>query len=255
MEKMTAFDYTRIWFDFVYENPDLASGNHTAVYLWQIELCNRLGWPEKFGSPTKESMNSCGIKSYNTYIKCLRELLEWGFIKMVKESKNQHTANVIALSKFDKAQYKALDKALIKHRTKQVQSTIQSDSESDDSVIKPLNNKTDKPTNKETNKQGFEIFWELYGKKNDRMKCEKAFSKLNEDDVKNLLEKLPAYVSSTPDLQYRKNPLTYLNGRCWEDGQLFSTPPKIKILQRKHFTSNEDYLQWCKENNLTPELL
>jgi hypothetical protein len=25
------------------------------------------------------------------------------------------------------------------------------------------------------------------------------------------------YVLANPETQYRKNPLTYLNGRCWED--------------------------------------
>jgi hypothetical protein len=27
----------------------------------------------------------------------------------------------------------------------------------------------------------------------------------------------PAYVESTPDKAYRKDPLTYLNGKCWND--------------------------------------
>jgi hypothetical protein len=28
---------------------------------------------------------------------------------------------------------------------------------------------------------------------------------------------VPAYVASKPDRQYRKNPLTWLNGKCWQD--------------------------------------
>ena len=57
-----------------------------------------------------------GIKSYNTYINSLNDLIEFGFIVMVEKSKNQYTANIVALSNFDKAQYKALDEAIVKKR-------------------------------------------------------------------------------------------------------------------------------------------
>ena len=136
---MTGYDYTRAWFDFSFENPDLVTGNHAAVYLWNVELNNRLGWVEKFASPASQSMAAGGIKSYNTYKKVFRDLVEWGFIRVVTESKNQYTANIIALSNFDKALDKALDKAI----TTQVHSTVQSTS----SIIKPTNQQTNKPTN------------------------------------------------------------------------------------------------------------
>jgi hypothetical protein len=76
-----------------------------------------------------------GIHSYNTYIKTLNELIDFGFIKLIQKSKNQYSSNIIALSYFDKAPDKALDKALIKHSTKQGESTVQSI----DSIIKQLN--------------------------------------------------------------------------------------------------------------------
>lgn len=28
---------------------------------------------------------------------------------------------------------------------------------------------------------------------------------------------MPRYVAATPERRYRKNPLTYLNGKCWQD--------------------------------------
>lgn len=67
-----------------------------------------------------------GIRSYNTYINTLNDLIEFGFIKLIEKSKNQFSSNIIALSKFNKAHDKALDKALIKHTTKQHQSTGES---------------------------------------------------------------------------------------------------------------------------------
>ncbi len=63
----------------------------------------------------------------------------------------------------------------------------------------------------------FKQFWNDYGKKVDKTKCSKKFAKLTEKEKFALKEKVPQYVISTPEVQYRKNPLTYLNGKCWED--------------------------------------
>ena len=63
----------------------------------------------------------------------------------------------------------------------------------------------------------FEIFWNAYNKKVDRSKTEKAWIKLKKQEVKKILESVDQYVKANPDLQYRKNPLTYLNGKCFND--------------------------------------
>lgn len=63
---------------------------------------------------------------------------------MVQKSRNQYSANIIALSKNNKALDKALDKAIIKHSTKQ--------RESIDSINKPINNRTIEPINLLSNK-------------------------------------------------------------------------------------------------------
>jgi hypothetical protein len=63
-----------------------------------------------------------GIRSYNTYINTLNDLVEFGFVKLIEKSKNQYSSNIIALSNFNKAPDKALDKAMIKHETKQHES-------------------------------------------------------------------------------------------------------------------------------------
>lgn len=140
---MNGYDLTRQWFDFAFENPDLITGNHAAVYLWNVELNNRMGWVSKFASPASQAMAAAGIKSYNTYKKIFQELVEWGFIEIVQESKNQYTSNIIALSKIDKALDKALDKAMTMHLTTHSESTIQSTS----SIIKQINQQTNKPIN------------------------------------------------------------------------------------------------------------
>jgi predicted phage replisome organizer len=63
----------------------------------------------------------------------------------------------------------------------------------------------------------FENFWNVYNKKIDKDKCIKAFYKLNKEEIENIIEKAKLYAQSTPDIKFRKNPLTWLNGKCWND--------------------------------------
>ena len=127
---MNGYELSRFWFDWCFENPEKIKPNHTALYFFCVEHCNRLGWKHKFGLPTTMAKEAIGIRSYNTYIQTMNDLVDWGFIEMIERSKNQYSSNIIALSNFDKA----LDKALIKHTTKQSESTRQSI----DSIDKPL---------------------------------------------------------------------------------------------------------------------
>lgn len=205
---MNGYELSRKWFDWSFENPEKISPNHSALYFFAIEHCNRLGWREKFGFPTEMAKDAIGIKSYTTYIKTLNDLVDWGFIKMVEKSKNQYSSNIIALTNFDKALVKALDKAIVKHVIKQVESTC----ESIVSIDKQINNKL--ITNNDVE---FEKFWDLYNKKVDSKKCKDKFIKLSKNEIDNIFEKLPLYIQATPEIQYRKNPLTWLNGKCWED--------------------------------------
>lgn len=131
---MNSYELSRKWFDWSFENPEKISPNHSALYFFAIEHCNRLGWRQKFGFPTEMAKDAVGIKSYNTYVKTLNDLVEWGFIIMIERSKNQYSSNIIALSNFDKALDKALDKAIVKANEKQRESTC----ESIDSIDKPL---------------------------------------------------------------------------------------------------------------------
>jgi hypothetical protein len=67
------------------------------------------------------------------------------------------------------------------------------------------------------NKEEFEIFWNEYNKKVDKANTEKAWSKLTPEEVQKILVNVKFYTLANPDLQYRKNPLTYLNGKCFND--------------------------------------
>jgi hypothetical protein len=49
-------------------------------------------------------------------------------------------------------------------------------------------------------------FWDLYEKKVDKVKTEKAFLKLSEAEIDLILSVVKKYVVSTPEVKFRKNP-------------------------------------------------
>jgi hypothetical protein len=63
----------------------------------------------------------------------------------------------------------------------------------------------------------FEQVWTLYQKKGNRKTSLVKWIKLKEEDKQLALSKIPAYVKSTPDKQYRKNFETWIYQECWND--------------------------------------
>lgn len=128
---LSGYELSRAFFDWCFENPELINPNHIALYFFIVEHCNRLGWKQKFGLPSSMAKDAIGIKNYRTYTKALSDLVDWGFIKIIQESKNQYTSCIIAIVKNTKAPTKAYDKALHKHLQKQVHGIV--------SIDKPIN--------------------------------------------------------------------------------------------------------------------
>ena len=85
------------------------------------------------------------------------------------------------------------------------------------SIVKLSKDKLSKDSCPIIESNDFEFFWGLYGKKVSRGKCVKKWDKIKSSDKEKIFETLPAYIRSTPDEQYRKNPLTYLNNEGWKD--------------------------------------
>jgi hypothetical protein len=111
---MNGYDLSRQWFNFRYENRDKVRAIHSELYFYIVDLWNRLGQKDSFGLPTNVTMECLGVGSYSTFKNALQDLVDFGFLKIVKESKNQHYSRIIAITKSDKATVKALDKATIK---------------------------------------------------------------------------------------------------------------------------------------------
>lgn len=63
----------------------------------------------------------------------------------------------------------------------------------------------------------FTFWWGLYNKKVGRGACKSKFLKLELDVCQKCLDVVSSYIVSTPDVKYRKNPITWLNQGCWDD--------------------------------------
>jgi hypothetical protein len=171
---MNGYNLIRDWYNFKFENPSKVKAIHSDFYCYLIDRWNRLGQKQEFGLPTSVTMESLGIGSYNTYKKTLSDLVDFGFIKIVTESKNQHQSKVIALSKNDKASTKALDEATTKAPTKAL-----------DTI--------DKQTNNITNKQADAVLSEKFIMWFNQMKFKYKgvkgnFKTLTKTDLNNLKE-------------------------------------------------------------------
>jgi hypothetical protein len=146
---MDHFKLLRDFWDFAFENPELISPNHCALYCFIINHSNRLGRKEKIGLPTEMAKEAIGIKSYNTYINTFNDLVDWGFIKILERSKNQYSSNIVALSYFNKALDKALDKAMLMQQRKQGKSISESSNESNSSIDELTTNTEELRTKRE----------------------------------------------------------------------------------------------------------
>jgi hypothetical protein len=80
----------------------------------------------------------------------------------------------------------------------------------------------------------FTTWWDMYGKKIDRAKCERKWNKLTLAERQACLAATPAYVASTPDLQYRRHPATYLNNKSWENQIIPHNNATDKQAQQQH---------------------
>lgn len=114
--KPNSYIYHRQWFNFQHENMDHVKTNHIALYLYIVEINNRLAWVKHFGITMRECMDGMRCKSRTTYSNTLHDLINWGFIKIVKPSKNQYQCNVIALPILRQDKLTFFDKSVIKNQ-------------------------------------------------------------------------------------------------------------------------------------------
>ena len=138
--------------------------------------------------------------------KAINELLDAGYLtrkKVFKES-----VGIISVYKIEQSLEKpTLEKAIV--------------GKPNDWEIQPLSNK-DFKSNKELIEKNivderFEKFWNLYGKDIQKEKCYSEWKFINTIDKDKILNTLPNYIASTPEVQYRRHPITYLRNKGWLD--------------------------------------
>lgn len=224
---MNGYELSRSWFDFAFENNSKITPNHGILFFWLIEINNRLGWAKEFQITAIECMQGMGISknSYKTYKRCLDDLVEWGFINLIKKSTNQYQCNVIALGlkpkALTKAKPKALTKALLKHNPKHI----------------PKHNPYSINHKQKNNKllSEFEIFRKQYPGRKRGLEIEFTDFKNKHKDYKQIVPVMFSLLNN--QIKARKNAIgakvfvpewknlkTWLQQRCWEE-----EPAKIEI--------------------------
>lgn len=68
----------------------------------------------------------------------------------------------------------------------------------------------------------FDDFWDLYDKKTGKEKCIAKWNKLKQQEKELIIDYIPNYILSKPEKQYRKDPLTFLNNKSWNDELIFN---------------------------------
>ena len=77
----------------------------------------------------------------------------------------------------------------------------------------------------------FDDWWNAYDKKCGRKKAEARWNRIPSFEKIACMKATPAYVRATPDKAYRKHPLTYLNGECWNDEIIIKRSDEQQRLQ------------------------
>jgi hypothetical protein len=237
---MDVFKLSRNWFDWCFENSEKINPNHSALYFFCIEHCNRMGWKEKFGFPMEMAKDAIGIKNYRTYSKTFQDLVNWGFIKLIEKSKNQYSANVIAIVENTKANTKALDKAIQKHSQKQVHGIVGIDIQETlipETLLQETNDSIIFKKAVEWMKENSSSILKL-----SEPFTEKQFTSLRKDftndQIKHLLLKMHNW---KPLLTKSKS--ANLTFRYWSKKEVF----KDMIIDKNKSNSNPSHTEFCKE--------
>ena len=255
--KTNGYDLSRRWFDFAFENAETKC-QHTALFMWIIELNNRLGWKEQFGLPTYATMEGLHIGNKRTYLAALDDLCKWGFIEIIKESKNQYSSTLISICRSKKATalHTALDTALIQH------------SNGIDTSIEHGSAPIDKQRNQETNKQrnnniGIDIPESqnevIVEDANEKKTTRKKFVKPHENDVYNLMGELNAagknFMSEVQLVNFARTFMDHYEANGWIVGK---TPMKdwqstVKNWMRREWDKIKNQKSYGKQSNSTAD--
>ncbi|MGI4871365.1 MAG: hypothetical protein ACRYFX_09320 [Janthinobacterium lividum] len=176
-----------------------------------VALCNERSWPTEFQYSNPLLCATLGI-SEKSLISARNRLKQAGLLEFTSGHKRSPTV------------YRFLDPdaeiplpQVSKNGSK---SDRENDSTSDSTSDSPINKEKTKRKTKPPAAAGevrFSDFWQAFDKKEDKHKCSQKWATLTAAEQAAAMAALPAYLAAKPIRQYRKNPLTWLNGQCWKD--------------------------------------
>ncbi|MDO7877346.1 hypothetical protein Q5H93_21555 [Hymenobacter sp. ASUV-10] len=182
-----------------------------------VAICNKLRWPTEFQYSNPLLCATLGV-SEKSLISARNRLKQAGLLDFTSGHKRNPT--IYRLIDPDASAIPLPEVSKNGSTSDSISGSING-SKSGTSINKEKTKRKTKPQPPAAAGAGegasFEDFWELFGKKEDRHKCEQRWKALSPADQAAALAAVPAYVAAKPDRKYRKNPLTWLNGRCWLD--------------------------------------
>jgi hypothetical protein len=102
----------------------------------------------------------------------------------------------------------------------------------------------------------FDDFFGIYQKPRGEKKCRQLWEKYPDELRQEIITHSIQYVDSTPDVQYRLDPLNYLLGEHWKDAIIPKSKPGVKSVPKKAITgkpapqlSTEDILRLERERS------
>lgn len=194
-----------------------------------MELCC-LYWINETKLSIEDAIIECDEHNYQNLLskKVIKEID--GFIKIYFLDEQFE----YVLDKSEKAR-----ESVKKRWSKRNAIVLEPNNDSNTNVLETYNERNTEEKRREEKREdkeliySFDEFWKTYNKSTDKKKCSDKFYKLSVEDLEGIKLNLPKYILSTPDVQYRKNPLTWLNGKCWNDE--VSTPQQEQNLNSSFY--------------------
>jgi hypothetical protein len=192
----------------------LFSCTEADLFYELVALCNERNWPTEFQYSNPLLCATLGI-SEKSLISARNRLKQAGLLEFTSGHKRSPTVYRF----LDPDAEIPLPQVSQSGTQNGSQSGTHSGSQSGTSINKE---KTKRKTNPpaaagESENFPFADFWQAYDKKEDKHKCQQRWNTLTPAERQAALAHVPGYVAATPEKRYRKNPLTYLNGKCWQD--------------------------------------
>ena len=231
--RINIYEQISLFYSYVFEHQDKVHQSHVSLYMFLINQNNRANWSEWFKLPYDLAMAGACIGSKSTYYKCLNDLQEWKLIKY-KKGLNDYKAPQISIVQLSRSVpltvplSEPLTVPLTVPLSEQLSVLLTGNIDIlitdnykliTDNIKKWIKKELEEigSLDYSQKEQAFDLFWDLYQNKKGKDSAYKKFMKLSENEIRAILDHVPKYVQSTPDIAYRKHPTTYLNGKHWND--------------------------------------